>query len=523
MRVPPSPTPASLSGRRLAGLATAFALVATLSNGTQAQGQLSRPPRITGPAHANSAAAEPAPGPVFEPPPAPVTIPPPMPSRALVAPAQGPAPAAQAAPTALPAAPAPAADAAEIHRLISTGQSGEALKLIDAALARNPKDPTMRFRRGVALSMLDRRPEAIAVFQKLTEDYPGLLAPYNNLAVLYGAQGDYDKARDTLVKAIHTNPEYATAYQNLGDVYAQLASQAYSKALQLDKSDTSSGPKLALLREIMTAPAGATAAAVPAVQSVPVASARPVQVAAVAPPPAPVAAARATPAPAPVTVAAARPAAPIPPVQPAAPAPAVAARPAPAPAPAPVATPALAPVAAAKPVPAPTPVTVAAAQAVPAAMAKPAVATASAAKPAAPVVASAPAAASRPAAAPSAPASPAAAPGNAIAEVEGAVRAWAAAWSRRDVPAYVATYTPDFAGTAKSHHAWEEDRKARIAPRKHISVEISELRVSVNGDKAEAHFKQIYRSDSLDNTVHKTLTFVRSGGKWLIRQESVGG
>jgi ketosteroid isomerase-like protein len=157
--------------------------------------------------------------------------------------------------------------------------------------------------------------------------------------------------------------------------------------------------------------------------------------------------------------------------------------------------------------------------------AKAAAPTVPAAKPAAAPSAAAPAsvAAPKPAAAPSAPASPAAAPGNAIAEVEGAVRAWAAAWSRRDVPAYVAAYTPDFAGTAKSHHAWEEDRKARIAPRKRIAVEISELRVSVNGDKAEAHFKQIYRSDTLDNTVHKTLTFVRSGGKWLIRQESVGG
>jgi ketosteroid isomerase-like protein len=120
-------------------------------------------------------------------------------------------------------------------------------------------------------------------------------------------------------------------------------------------------------------------------------------------------------------------------------------------------------------------------------------------------------------------ASPAAS-GNAVGEVEGAVRAWAAAWSRRDVPAYVAAYTPDFSGPARSHKAWEDDRKARIAPRKHISVEISELRVSVNGDKAEAHFKQIYKSDTLDNTVHKTLTLVRApGGKWLIRQEAVGG
>jgi len=515
MRVPPSQLPSSFAGRRLAGLATAFALVASISNAAQAQGQISRPPKVTGPALTPAPEATQAPAPAFQPA-APVTIPPPTPAPTRTA-------------TAVQA-PAPSADSAEIHRLISSGQSSEALKLIDASLAKNPKDPTMRFRRGVALSMLDRRPEAITVFQKLTEDYPGLLAPYNNLAVLYGAQGDYDKARVTLEKAIRTNPEYATAYQNLGDVYAQLASQAYSKALQLDKSDTSTGPKLALLREIMTTTPGTTSvAAVPAVQTTPQ---RPVQVAAVAPAPAPVVVpppspAPATPAapakamPAPVSVATAKPAT----AAPVAPA----ARPAaPAPAPAPVAptqpaTPAPAPVvvAAAKPAaPAPAPVVVAAAQAA-SPVAKPAASPV--AKPAPAPSAPSSAAAAKPATGPSAAAPAAVAPSNAIAEVETAVRAWAAAWSRRDVPAYVGAYTSDFSGSSKSHKAWEDDRKARIAPRKHISVEISELRVSVNGDKAEAHFKQTYRSDALDNTVHKTLTLVRSNGKWLIRQESVGG
>jgi ketosteroid isomerase-like protein len=104
------------------------------------------------------------------------------------------------------------------------------------------------------------------------------------------------------------------------------------------------------------------------------------------------------------------------------------------------------------------------------------------------------------------------------------VRAWAQAWSRRDVAGYVAAYTPDFAGTTRNHRAWEDDRRARIEPRKHIAVEISELRVSVTGDTAEAHFKQAYQSDTLNNTVHKTLTLARSpGGKWLIRRETVGG
>jgi ketosteroid isomerase-like protein len=355
--------------------------------------------------------------------------------------------------------------------------------------------------------MLDRKAEAIVVFQKLVDDYPALLPPYNNLAVLYGSQGDYNKARITLEKAIRTNPEYATAYQNLGDVYAQLASQAYSKALQLDKTDTTVPPKLALLRELSTTPAGPTTVLTsPAPVPAPAVHPTPVAAVAAAPAPHPVVAVAPVPAAAPVTP------------------------PAPVQAPAPVATPAPKPaatVAATAPAAKPA-VTVAVAT--PATPAKPSN-TPSAApvitpKPvaSAPAPAPAPVAAPAPAPKPSAPAPAPAATGNAIAEVESAVRAWAAAWSRRDVAAYVAAYTPEFTGSAKSHAAWEEDRKARIAPRKHISVELSGLQVSVNGDKAEAHFKQIYQSDTLNNTVHKTLTLTRTpAGKWLIRQESVGG
>lgn len=200
-----------------------------------------------------------------------------------------------------PAANATSADSVEIQRLIKEGQHSQALKLIDESLARNPKDPQMRFRRGVALSMLDRKAEALAVFQKLVDDHPEMPAPYNNLAVLYGAQGDYDKARGALERAIRTNPAYATAYQNLGDVYAQLASQAYSKALQLDKTDATVPPKLALLRELTSGPTTTPTASV-ATKKDPAS----VQVAAAKPTPAPTPAPVATP-PASTTVAAAKP------------------------------------------------------------------------------------------------------------------------------------------------------------------------------------------------------------------------
>jgi tetratricopeptide (TPR) repeat protein len=116
----------------------------------------------------------------------------------------------------------------------------------------------------VILTELARPNEAFDVFQKLTQDYPELPEPYNNLAVLYAARGEYERARANLEMAIRTRPDYATAYENLGDVYARLASQAYEKAAQLDPKGRSAGAKLALARELVNyAPAKKPAVAAP--------------------------------------------------------------------------------------------------------------------------------------------------------------------------------------------------------------------------------------------------------------------
>ena len=138
----------------------------------------------------------------------------------------------------------------DVQRLHYAGQSAAAMQRADKFLVAHPKDPQMRFLKGVMLSdgKLDAR--AIEQFQKLTEDYPDLAEPYNNLATLYAAGGDYAKARATLEQALRTNPSYATAHENLGDVHAALASQSYARALQLDPKNVSVAPKLALVREL---------------------------------------------------------------------------------------------------------------------------------------------------------------------------------------------------------------------------------------------------------------------------------
>ena len=140
----------------------------------------------------------------------------------------------------------------DIQKLMKAGNYPQALEKTDAYIAGKPKDAQGRFMKGLILTEMNRPADAIAVFTKLTEDYPELPEPYNNLAVLYAQQKQYDKARTALELAIRSLPAYAIAYENLGDVYAKLASQAYDKALQLDSSNSAAQGKLSLIRDLIS-------------------------------------------------------------------------------------------------------------------------------------------------------------------------------------------------------------------------------------------------------------------------------
>ena len=155
-------------------------------------------------------------------------------------------------------------DYAPITQLIGAGQLAQAMQKADQYLAKNPRDPQMRFLKGLIQQDSGKTADALATFAKLTEDYPELPEPYNNLAVLYAAQGQLDKARMALETAIRANRNYAIAHENLGDIYARLAAQSYVQSQQLDAANSSIAPKLALIRQLVGAPAASARSAVPA-------------------------------------------------------------------------------------------------------------------------------------------------------------------------------------------------------------------------------------------------------------------
>ncbi|PLK48826.1 tetratricopeptide repeat protein [Uliginosibacterium sp. TH139] len=156
--------------------------------------------------------------------------------------------------TAALSAPAAAqATLSEAQALLAQGQRSQALDKIDRVLASTPKDRQARFLKGVILAEMNRLDDAAVVFVKLTEEAPELPEPYNNLAVIYAQQKQFDKAKAALEMAIRTHPSYAVAHENLGDLYAKMARQAYDRALQIDSSNSNAQAKLNLLRDISTA------------------------------------------------------------------------------------------------------------------------------------------------------------------------------------------------------------------------------------------------------------------------------
>jgi tetratricopeptide (TPR) repeat protein len=141
-------------------------------------------------------------------------------------------------------------DVEDANKLFKQGQRSEALDKVNDYLANKPKDAQARFLKGLILTEQGKTADAIKIFSALTDDYPDLPEPYNNLAVLYAGQGQYDKAKLLLERAISTHPSYATAHENLGDIYAKMASQAYDRALQLDHSNTATQTKLAMIQNL---------------------------------------------------------------------------------------------------------------------------------------------------------------------------------------------------------------------------------------------------------------------------------
>ena len=142
----------------------------------------------------------------------------------------------------------------QIQKLIAEDKLEQALNLTNKELTEDKENVTYRFLKGLILTRQEKLEQARDIFLGIIKSNPELPEPYNNLAVVYAAMGDFDKAKNSLEEAINTHPSYATAHENIGDIYAKLASQAYNQALELDRDNNAAKAKLSLVNELFSMP-----------------------------------------------------------------------------------------------------------------------------------------------------------------------------------------------------------------------------------------------------------------------------
>jgi tetratricopeptide (TPR) repeat protein len=138
-----------------------------------------------------------------------------------------------------------------IYKLISDKKFPEAIEAIDKELKVNPRNVQLQFVRARINIEMGNIPAAKNTLLEITQQFPELPEPYNNLAVLEAQTGKLEEAKEYLELALKVQPNFATAHENLGDVYTRLAARAYGKALSIDKKQIQNRRKMKLAEDIL--------------------------------------------------------------------------------------------------------------------------------------------------------------------------------------------------------------------------------------------------------------------------------
>jgi tetratricopeptide (TPR) repeat protein len=118
----------------------------------------------------------------------------------------------------------------DVEKLVKARQFPEAITLINTHLKKSPKNVQLRFLKArIQIEMGDLN-QAKKTLIEITQQFPELPEPYNNLAAIAASQDKWIEARDYLELALKLRPSYAIASANLGEIYVRLGAQAYEGA-----------------------------------------------------------------------------------------------------------------------------------------------------------------------------------------------------------------------------------------------------------------------------------------------------
>lgn len=144
----------------------------------------------------------------------------------------------------------------QAFQLLERGKPEEALTVIDAALAKNPRNASLHNLRGLAAGQLGRVAEAEASFRKVIQLRPGAALGYANLATLHSQSGRNQEAGEEFREALKRGPRDFTALLGLGATLARIENYAdalayLERAWQARPGDFQAGYELArVFREL---------------------------------------------------------------------------------------------------------------------------------------------------------------------------------------------------------------------------------------------------------------------------------
>jgi len=118
----------------------------------------------------------------------------------------------------------------DIEKLVKAKKYPEAIDSINKQLKKTPGNVQLRYVKARIQIEMRQWVEAKKTLVEITQQFPELPEPYNNLAALAANQGNWIEARDYLELALKLRPSYTVASANLGEVYIRLAAQAYDNA-----------------------------------------------------------------------------------------------------------------------------------------------------------------------------------------------------------------------------------------------------------------------------------------------------
>ncbi len=118
----------------------------------------------------------------------------------------------------------------DVEKLIKARKYQDAVTQINTDLKKTPRNVQLRFVKARLQIEMRQFDQAKKTLIEITQQFPELPEPYNNLAAIAANQGQWIEARDYLELALKLRPSYAIASANLGEIYIRLGAQAYEDA-----------------------------------------------------------------------------------------------------------------------------------------------------------------------------------------------------------------------------------------------------------------------------------------------------